>query len=162
LEFSIRFFFLEEKEKRRDQFEKEVQMIINAEQQKAEEMARRFRTKVTKQGLVDNEAYHLPIYHSVRKSREYRVEFSDFHVLQKEQNSSGEDAGKSQNNQPMETSIEIKPTTSKLNATIGSDNQAASSILPSKNLIPLIKTFFILLIFRNSSSYTFNQESRSY
>ncbi len=46
-------------------------MIINAEQQKAEEMARRVRMKVTRQGLVDNDAIHLPIYNSVRKLRNY-------------------------------------------------------------------------------------------
>jgi len=60
-------FFLEVKEKRKDQFEKEVEMIINAEQQKAEEMARRVRMKVTRQGLVDNDAIHLPVFNSVRK-----------------------------------------------------------------------------------------------
>ncbi|CAF2371700.1 unnamed protein product [Rotaria sp. Silwood2] len=46
----------EEKEKRKDEFEKEVQMIIKAEEQTAEEMARRARTKITRQGLVDNDA----------------------------------------------------------------------------------------------------------
>jgi len=46
-------------------------MIINAEQQKAEEMARRVRMKVTRQGLVDNDAIHLPIYNSVRKLLSY-------------------------------------------------------------------------------------------
>jgi hypothetical protein len=40
-------------------------MIINAEQQKAEEMARRVRMKVTRQGLVDNDAI-LPAFKSVR------------------------------------------------------------------------------------------------
>jgi hypothetical protein len=59
--------FLEEKEKRKDQFEKEVQMILNAEQQTAEEMARRVKIKVTRQGLVDNDALHLPIFNLVRK-----------------------------------------------------------------------------------------------
>ena len=48
--------FSEEKEKRKDEFEKEVQMIIKAEEQTAEEMARRARTKNTRQGLVDNDA----------------------------------------------------------------------------------------------------------
>jgi len=47
---------LEEKEKRKDEFEKEVQMIIEAGEQTAEEMARRARTKNTRQGLVDNDA----------------------------------------------------------------------------------------------------------
>lgn len=46
---------LEEKEKRKDEFEKEVQMIIEAGEQTAEEMARRARTKNTRQGLVDND-----------------------------------------------------------------------------------------------------------
>ena len=45
----------EEKEKRKDNFEKEVQMIIKAEEQTAEEMARRARIKVTRQGLVEND-----------------------------------------------------------------------------------------------------------
>jgi len=51
----------EEKEKRKDEFEKEVQMIIKAEEQSAEEMARRARIKVTRQGLVENDAV-LPIF----------------------------------------------------------------------------------------------------
>ncbi|CAM4927111.1 unnamed protein product [Rotaria socialis] len=51
----------EEKEKRKDDFEKEVQMIIKAEEQTAEEMARRARTKVTRQGLIDNDSV-LPVY----------------------------------------------------------------------------------------------------
>ncbi|CAF5154105.1 unnamed protein product, partial [Rotaria sp. Silwood1] len=46
-----------EKEKRKDQFEKEVQRIINAEQQTAEEMARRARIKVTRQGLIHNDVH---------------------------------------------------------------------------------------------------------
>lgn len=58
----IDFFFVEEKEKRKDEFEKEVQMIIKAGEQTAEEMARRARTKNTRQGLVDNE----PILSTVR------------------------------------------------------------------------------------------------
>ncbi|CAF4783595.1 unnamed protein product, partial [Rotaria sp. Silwood2] len=45
----------EEKEKRKDQFEKEVQRIINAEQQTAEELARRTRIKVTRQDLIHND-----------------------------------------------------------------------------------------------------------
>ncbi len=57
--------FLEEKEKRKDEFEKEVQMIIKAEEQTAEEMARRARTKNTRQGLVDNDAI-LPVFKPVR------------------------------------------------------------------------------------------------
>ncbi|CAF3370644.1 unnamed protein product [Rotaria sp. Silwood1] len=51
----------EEKEKRKDEFEKEVQMIIKAEEQSAEEMARRARTKITRQGVVDNDAI-LPVF----------------------------------------------------------------------------------------------------
>ncbi|CAF0951740.1 unnamed protein product [Rotaria sordida] len=51
----------EEKEKRKDEFEKEVQMIIKAEEQTAEEMARRARTKITRQGLIDNDAV-LPLF----------------------------------------------------------------------------------------------------
>ncbi|CAF2879709.1 unnamed protein product [Rotaria sp. Silwood2] len=50
----------EEKEKRKDQFEKEVQRIINAEQQTAEELARRTRIKVTRQDLIHNETL-LPL-----------------------------------------------------------------------------------------------------
>ncbi len=42
-------------------------MILNAEQQTAEEMARRVKIKVTRQGLVDNDAFHLPIFNLVRK-----------------------------------------------------------------------------------------------
>lgn len=49
--------FLEEQEKRKDQFQKEIQMIIKSEEEKAVEMARRMRTKLTKQGLVDNDAH---------------------------------------------------------------------------------------------------------
>lgn len=45
----------EEKEKRKDEFEKEVQMIMKANEETAEEMARRARTKNTRQGLVDND-----------------------------------------------------------------------------------------------------------
>jgi len=59
------FFCLEEKEKRKDEFEKEVQMIIKAGEQTAEEMARRAQTKNTRQGLVDNDAI-LPAFKSVR------------------------------------------------------------------------------------------------
>jgi len=62
-------FFSEEKEKRKDQFEKEVQMIINAEEQTAEEMARRTKIKVTRQGLVDNDPM-LPMFKLVRKPRD--------------------------------------------------------------------------------------------
>ena len=47
---------LEEKEKRKDDFNKEVQMIMKAEEQTAEEMARRARTKLTRQGIVDNDS----------------------------------------------------------------------------------------------------------
>ncbi|CAF1066466.1 unnamed protein product [Adineta ricciae] len=46
----------EEKEKRKDDFNKEVQMIMKAEEQTAEEMARRARTKLTRQGIVDNDS----------------------------------------------------------------------------------------------------------
>ncbi len=52
----IDYLVLEEKEKRKDEFEKEVQMIIQAGEQTAEEMARRARTKNTRQGLIDNDA----------------------------------------------------------------------------------------------------------
>lgn len=58
----------EEKEKRKDEFEKEVQMIIKAEEQSAEEMARRARIKVTRQGLVENDAV-LPIFKPVRDEK---------------------------------------------------------------------------------------------
>jgi hypothetical protein len=58
--------FLEEKEKRKDQFEKEVQMSINAEQQRVEEMARHKRMKITKQGLVDNDIL-VPMVKLVRR-----------------------------------------------------------------------------------------------
>ncbi|CAF0765224.1 unnamed protein product [Adineta steineri] len=58
----------EEKEKRKDQFEKEVQMIINAEQQTAEEMARRARLKIIQQGFIDNH-----IFFSMIKSKEKNV-----------------------------------------------------------------------------------------
>jgi hypothetical protein len=44
-------------------------MIINAEQQTAEEMARRTRIKVTRQGLVDNDSM-LPMFKLVRQSRD--------------------------------------------------------------------------------------------
>jgi len=44
-------------------------MIINAEEQTAEEMARRTRIKVTRQGLVDNDPM-LPMFKLVRKSRD--------------------------------------------------------------------------------------------
>lgn len=52
---------LEEKEKRKDEFEKEVQKIIQADEQTAEEMARRARTKNTRQGLVDNDAVSIHV-----------------------------------------------------------------------------------------------------
>lgn len=63
--FENLFFFVlfsEEKEKRKDEFEKEVQMIMKANEETAEEMARRARTKNTRQGLVDNDAvlHHTP------------------------------------------------------------------------------------------------------
>ncbi|CAF1282710.1 unnamed protein product [Adineta ricciae] len=47
----------EVKEKRKDQFEKEVQMIMKAEQQKAEELARRARTKTNRSDLIDNYSF---------------------------------------------------------------------------------------------------------
>lgn len=62
----ILFLSSEEKEKRKDEFEKEVQMIIKAGEQSAEEMARRARTKNTRQGLVDNDAV-LSTIKTVRK-----------------------------------------------------------------------------------------------
>ncbi|CAF1064615.1 unnamed protein product [Adineta steineri] len=58
----------EEKEKRKDEFEKEVQMIMKAEEQSAEEMARRARTKNTRQGIVDNDSV-LPMF----KNNEQKV-----------------------------------------------------------------------------------------
>ncbi|CAF0934143.1 unnamed protein product [Adineta steineri] len=59
---------LKEKEKRKDEFEKEVQMIMKAEEQSAEEMARRARTKNTRQGIVDNDPV-LPMF----KNNEQKV-----------------------------------------------------------------------------------------
>jgi hypothetical protein len=50
-------------------------MIINDEQQKAEEMARRVRMKATRQGLVDNDSFHVPIFYSVRKLKDYSILF---------------------------------------------------------------------------------------
>ena len=41
-------------------------MIINAEQQTAEEMARHTRMKIIRQGFVDTDGT-LPMIHSVRK-----------------------------------------------------------------------------------------------
>ena len=57
IEFHSTFFSLEEQEKRKDEFEKHVQMILKSEEEKGMEMARRMKTKPTKQGLVDNEAH---------------------------------------------------------------------------------------------------------
>ena len=57
---------LEEKEKRKDEFEKEVQKIIKAEEQTAEEMARRAKMKVTRQGIVDNDGV-FPAFKPVRE-----------------------------------------------------------------------------------------------
>ncbi|CAF0850269.1 unnamed protein product [Adineta ricciae] len=47
----------EVKEKRKDQFEKEVQMIMKAEQQKAEELARRARAKTNRSDLIDTYSF---------------------------------------------------------------------------------------------------------
>lgn len=66
-EWDFLFCFIEVKEQRKDQFNKEVEMILNAEQQKAEEMARRVRIKVTRQGLVDNDSSYLQTFTSVRE-----------------------------------------------------------------------------------------------
>ncbi len=41
-------------------------MIMKAEEQTAEEMARRAKTKNTRQGLIDNDAV-LPVFKLVRK-----------------------------------------------------------------------------------------------
>ena len=60
--------FLEEKEKRKDDFEKEVQKIMEAEEQTAEEMARRAKIKVTRQGIVDNDSV-FPVFQPVRNTR---------------------------------------------------------------------------------------------
>lgn len=58
--------FSEEREKRKGEFEKEIQMIIKSQEEKAVEMARRMKTKATKQGLVDNDAnYSLSVENSV-------------------------------------------------------------------------------------------------
>jgi len=40
-------------------------MIIKAEEQTAEEMARRAKTKITRQGVVDNDAM-APVFKGVR------------------------------------------------------------------------------------------------
>lgn len=61
-------FLLEEKEKRKDDFEKEVQKIMEAEEQTAEEMARRAKIKVTRQGIVDNDSV-FPVFQPVRNTR---------------------------------------------------------------------------------------------
>lgn len=59
--------YLEEKEKRKHEFDKQIQMIIKSDEEKAKEMERRKRTKLTKQGLVDNDAYYSSIYNMVNK-----------------------------------------------------------------------------------------------
>ncbi|CAF1212957.1 unnamed protein product [Rotaria sordida] len=119
----------EEKEKRKDQFEKEVQRIINAEQQTAEEMARRAGIKVTRQDLINND------------------KFSPLSTLE-EQNSSKEKVDSDKDNQSTniaKESIEIKLTTTesidetsksiilttdeKSTTNFGSDNQTFSSTL---------------------------------
>ncbi|CAF4702320.1 unnamed protein product [Rotaria sp. Silwood1] len=125
----------EEKEKRKDQFEKEVQRIINAEQQTAEEMARRARIKVTRQGLIHNDV-HLPL------------------STLKEESSSKEKVDKSKDDQSINVGKEsiaiqsTKTTTKSIDETLqpiisitdkksitklGSNNQTSSSIL-SENL----------------------------
>lgn len=69
--------FSEEREKRKGQFEKEIQMIIKSQEEKAMEMARRMRTKSTKQGLVDNETnYPLLVDNSV-SSKDCSILFFD-------------------------------------------------------------------------------------
>lgn len=60
---------LEEKEKRRDQFQREVDLILQAERLRAEEKARHETLKRIRQGYVDNAAA-LPATISVRHCNE--------------------------------------------------------------------------------------------
>ena len=81
-------------------------MIINSEEQIAAEMARRMRTKVTKQGLVDNDAHYSSVYNAVNKEIS-ECSFS-FDLLKKEQNLMG-----GETEQSMKKNIEISSTVDK-------------------------------------------------
>ena len=115
------FIVSEVKEKRKDQFEKEVQMIMKAEQQKAEELARRARTKTNRSDLIDTYSF-APTFPAVRKWQNHLWTKLSF-ISKNEQSSSKEKL--------MET-IDKQP----VNVLMPKDQHALSISSPGKNRFP--------------------------
>ncbi|UJR30808.1 hypothetical protein I4U23_018326 [Adineta vaga] len=116
----------EEKEKRKDQFEKEVQMIIKAEQQKADELARRARSNVPQQVLLDNDSFVQPfITKEPSASKEKLVKIND--------KPSANSSPKHKDKKPL-TSITIHEEK------LQPSNPIVSSVLPISTVVTLPST----------------------
>ncbi|CAM4944756.1 unnamed protein product [Rotaria socialis] len=122
----------EEKEKRKDQFEKEVQSIMLAEQLLAEERARRARIKIHRQDFIDNDAA-LPIHISTETSSwEKKIDKSKDNLSinitknpTQSNSTTNESSIENTNLQPIFNAAHVEQTISKL----ASNSQTSSSTL---------------------------------
>ena len=146
MNFSIKFFFVEEKEKLKDEFDKEVQMAINVDEQTAEERARLRRMKISKQGLVDNDT-PAPVVKSVRKSIDYEILYFLFDIFKREQSLLEDKLNKTTDTskQPIvdNTSKSVIPVVDKKSIeNRGSDHRKpSSSSLPGKSPIIFLNNY---------------------